>query len=136
MILYVDASALTKRYLPERGSGQVARWTAEADLVLSSRVAFVEVRRAIGLSRLRHADELRDAFAEHWAAMDVVAVTQEIVEVAANVGVTHDLASLDAIHLASALSVQAPDLYLATFDRRLWAAAGASGLNVLPETLE
>ena len=47
----------------------------------------------------------------------------------------HGLGALDAIHLASALSIATPDdrPTFVTFDRRLREAALAEGLTVLPE---
>jgi predicted nucleic acid-binding protein len=48
------------------------------------------------------------------------------------------LRGYDAVHLASALSWQeglGAEVTLATFDRRLWEAAGGRGLRPLPENL-
>lgn len=136
MILYADASALVKRYLSERHTGAARTWFAQAASIWTSRIAFVEIRRSIGSARIPDREEQLRAFDTHWLLLDVVDLSQDIVAVAANVGVTYGLASVDAVHLASALSLRAADLFVTTFDRRLWAAARASGLNVLPETLE
>lgn len=46
-----------------------------------------------------------------------------------------ELRSLDAFHLAAALVLSATDLTLATWDRRLHAAARERGLRVLPDAL-
>jgi predicted nucleic acid-binding protein len=46
------------------------------------------------------------------------------------------LRSLDALHLAAALLLPRDDLLLATWDRRLHAAARAEGLELVPDELE
>jgi hypothetical protein len=43
---------------------------------------------------------------------------------------------MDALHLAAALMLPRDDLLLATWDRRLHAAAGAEGLALTPEKLD
>ena len=50
--------------------------------------------------------------------------------------VERELRSLDALHLAAALLLPRNDLVLATWDRRLHAAARAEGLAVLPAVLD
>jgi predicted nucleic acid-binding protein len=52
------------------------------------------------------------------------------------VTLAHDLRSLDALHLASALVLPREDLTVAVWDRRLHAAARADGLELFPEILE
>ena len=60
---------------------------------------------------------------------------QELVESAASLALARDLRSLDAVHLAAALLLEGEELAMATWDRRLHAAALGEGLQVVPETL-
>jgi hypothetical protein len=67
--------------------------------------------------------------------MAIVEVDQPPVEDAAGLTVEHGLGSLDALHLAAALILPPDRLVLATWGRRLHAAAAAAGLEVLPAAL-
>lgn len=103
-----------------------------ADAWYTCRIGFVETFRAVGLAAGRSAT---DALLEEWPAFGVVEVDQGLAERAASLALERDLRSLDALHLAAALLLPFEELQLATWDRRLHAAALASGLRVLPATL-
>jgi len=45
--LYLDASALVKRYVAEVGSDQVNEWNTRADMVVTGLITQVEVAAAI-----------------------------------------------------------------------------------------
>ena len=47
MIVYLDASALVKRYVAERGSRETGDLTASADVVATSLVSRAEVAAAL-----------------------------------------------------------------------------------------
>lgn len=97
-----------------------------------SRVAYVETARAlIDTGRSEPIAE----FEREWPEFAVIELDGEVAESAARVGVEDRLPSLDAIHLASALAMAGAEVTLATWDRRLHAAAGAHGLDLLPATL-
>ena len=104
----------------------------DAEAWYMCRTGYVETARAIGLTGGSSA--LR-AFREEWPAFGVVSVDQDLVEQAADLARTHDLRSLDSLHLAAALLVQDPDLVVATWDRRLHAASQAENIHLLPERL-
>jgi predicted nucleic acid-binding protein len=97
------------------------------------RVGFVETVRAVGLSAGRAAAR---TVLEEWPAFGVIEVDQRLAEDAAELAITRELRSIDALHLAAALMLPREDLLLATWDRRLHSAAGAEGLALIPETLE
>ncbi len=131
MILYLDASALVKRYLAEDGSRLVRELMHEADGWFMCRVGYVETVRAVVLAAGgRAARRVQD----EWAAFDVIEVDQALVRDAADLAPSHDLRSLDALHLAAARILRRPELLVATWDRRL-AAAIATGLRPVPEDL-
>jgi len=96
------------------------------------RIALVESVRAIALAAGEAAT--RPLRAE-WPSFGVVEVDQELVEHAAQLTLDEDLRSLDALHLAAALLLPTDELVLATWDRRLHAAARARQLSTLPERL-
>ena len=97
-----------------------------ADAWFACRIAYVEVVRAVTLSGY-DADPARD----EWAKFEIVDIDQDLAERAADVAVRHRLRSLDALHLASALTLPRDDLTVLTADRRLSDAATAEGLRVL-----
>ena len=96
------------------------------------RVAFVETVRAVGLAAGASATQpVRD----EWPSFGVVEVDQDLAEQAAQLALEDRLRSLDALHLAAALLLPADGLVLATWDRRLHAAAQSRRLRTLPERL-
>lgn len=68
--------------------------------------------------------------------LDVVEVGASLAEEAAELAIGHELRSLDALHLAAALTLPQEDLVLATWDRRLRGSARAKGLQLIPDALE
>lgn len=121
--IYLDASALVKLTVAENGSEAVLRMVDAASRVITSVLALVEVRRAV----------LRvDPDADPWAVLGrctIMDLDPEIIESAATLA-PRDLRSLDAIHVASALSVASDLDAFVTFDHRQAAAAKAAGLPV------
>jgi len=104
----------------------------EAEGWYMCRAGFVETVRAVGLVAGRAATR---APTQEWPSFAVVEVDQPLVERAAALSLDRGLRSLDALHLAAALLLPAEDLVLATWDRRLHAAADAEGLPLLPKRL-
>jgi uncharacterized protein len=96
------------------------------------RVGFLETARAVGLAAGRAA--LR-ALRSEWPAFGVIEVDQQLVERAAELALRHELRSLDALHLASALVLPQDDLTVAVWDARLHRAARAEGLELVPNRL-
>lgn len=106
---------------------------AEADGWYICRVGFVEIVRAVGVAAGAPATS---AVKDEWPAFGVVEVDQSLVEHAAALALERDLRSLDSLHLAAALVLPAEDLLVATWDRRLHAAARSEGLKLIPDTLD
>jgi uncharacterized protein len=104
-----------------------------ADGWFMCRIGYVETVRAVGLAG--GASAVR-AVQKEWSALNVIEVDQELVEHATDLALTHELRSLDALHLASALVLPRDDLIVAVWDRRLHAAARVEGLGLFPEVLE
>lgn len=96
------------------------------------RIGFVETVRAVGLAAGPSATW---AIREEWPSFGVVEVDQELVERAAQLALNEGLRSLDAMHLAAVLLLSSDALVLATWDRRLHAAARSHQINTLPKSL-
>jgi hypothetical protein len=94
---------------------------------------YVETSRALGVAAGKEsvADFHRD-----WPAFSVIEVDQALTEDASMLAAEHDLRSLDALHLAAASVLPDDGLLLATWDRRLHAAARSAGLELLPTRLD
>jgi predicted nucleic acid-binding protein len=103
----------------------------DADGWFICRVGYVETLRAVGLAAGPAATR---AVRDEWASFAVIEVDQRLVEAAGDLALTHGLRSLDALHLAAAALLPAADLVVATWDRRLHAAAIGLDLRVLPDT--
>jgi predicted nucleic acid-binding protein len=134
-MLFVDASALVKRYVRERHSVKVRRLLAAAPIAIS-RLSEVEVPSA--LARLvrerrllpRSRDRAIAAFVIDLAAWHVVEITPDVTALARTLLDRHDLRAGDAIQLASAVWLrQTVSLNgLLAFDTRLVTAADAEQL--------
>ena len=144
MNLYVDASALVKRYVTEIGSAHVVALTTGAAAVATALVTRAEV--AAAFSRAVRVGVLDDVggrraqrrFSREWPDFMRVPVTESLVARAEALAWAHALRGYDAVQLASALTWQdalGQEIVLATFDRQLWEAAPQAGLRAWPETL-
>ncbi len=133
MILYLDASALVKRYVEEAGSDAVLDAMDPAFDWVMCRVGYVETAGAV--ARGGGVGDL-DRFRRDWSLIDVVEISQSLVERAASLAVSSGLRALDALHLAAALSVLGGDVLFATWDVRLHRAAREHGLRTLPPVLD
>lgn len=131
MTLYVDSSALLKRYVDERDSAFAEQAMGDDPVLVTSRITEIEVRR--NLARLLDGDELLvaqrafDADIDHFALVEVDAVT---CAEAARLAEQTLCRSLDAVHLACARRAGVRTVVL-TFDRRQARAARAIGLEVI-----
>lgn len=145
MSVFCDSSALVKLYADETGSDAVR---ALAHRPLVSLLAGVEVPAALARKQRMgelgadHAHVLAREFAADFHGtpdedprFDVVAVNEEVVDVAAELTARYALRAYDAVPLAAALSArEALDGIdgFACFDAELRTAARAEGLAVLP----
>jgi len=144
VIAYLDASALVKRYIVERGSRETIALTADSDMTATSIVSRTEVAAAfakavrVGLVKDDVARKAQRRFAGDWPDLARVLVTEALVERAERLAWEHGLRGYDAVQLASALTWQesvGEEIVLATFDQQLWEAAKRSGLQAWPDQL-
>lgn len=141
MILYLDASALVKRYVAEAGSADVAAAIAAARLLATAVISRAEVTAALAkavrlgfATRNAVAAGLAD-FEADWPDLIRLEVSEAVVARAASVAWRQGLRGYDAVHLASALQWQEAlrhPVTVATYDRELWRGAQNSGLVPWP----
>jgi predicted nucleic acid-binding protein len=127
-VIYFDTSALVKLVFDETESAALAEWlTVRVDIPKgSSNLSTIELLRTC-----RRVDEDAVEGAKLLlGGIDFLPMDRAIVEEAATL-VPTELRSLDAIHLASALSVKANLTALVAYDVRLCSAAAEAGIEVV-----
>lgn len=132
MSLYLDSSALLKRYVTEPDSADCERIIRSDPSWVTARHTWVEVVR--NLHRLVEPPErvrLEKAFRSDWRRINVVELDRETCEMAADLAKAHDVRTLDALHVAAALRVGGAGFPFVTFDVRQGQAARALGFTVL-----
>jgi predicted nucleic acid-binding protein len=144
MILYLDASALVKRYIAEPGASDIAQAIATAEIVGTSLITRAETSAAlakavrVGTLTNQEADSALHVFRSEWPNLVRVQATEMLIARADELAWDLGLRGYDAVHLASALLWQQgldEQVTLATFDQQLWEAAIQRGMRVFPEDL-
>lgn len=127
-MIYLDSSALLKLLHEEPESAALASWLSAhaGSPMISSELAKVEVLR--GCRRVN--PDTLPAARSLLAQLDLIPLTSDLIDDAADIGEV-TLRSLDAIHLASALSIRSDLAGFIAYDLRLGEAAVALGLGVL-----
>jgi predicted nucleic acid-binding protein len=141
VILYLDTSALVKRYFKEPYSDEViAKWQEAAEIVTSS-VAYAETLAAIHRKKRESAlkqdlvNKIADDLRADWNSFIRIQVNDELNEYIDKAINGHPLRGFDAIHLASAMIMNEtfPDNVLfACFDQTLTQAAIREGMQTFP----
>lgn len=141
MIVYLDASALVKRYVAETGSSEVGALIEAASVLGTSIVSRAEVSAALAKAvRLKvltrnAGTTAQRMFAGEWDDLIRVQLGEPLVARAAALAWEHGLRGYDAVHLASALwwrEAVGDAVTVATYDRELWRSARAAGLTAWP----
>jgi predicted nucleic acid-binding protein len=144
MIVYLDASALVKRYVAEAGTAEVERLVAQADTVGTALISRAEVAAALAKAvRLKALDRGQGAralqqFRSHWPYLLRLQLRELTAARAEALAWDYGLRGYDAIHLAATAIWQeslGEPVTLATYARQLWEAARRVGLAVWPDGL-
>ena len=109
MFLYLDSSALVKRYIDEPHSDEVTHLMDQTLAIGTSAISRVEVGAA--LARAARANRLgaagargaQEQFAEDWPDLSKVPVTDTLLTRAERLAWKHGLRAYDAVQLAAAL---------------------------------
>jgi predicted nucleic acid-binding protein len=130
--LYVDSSALLKRYVDEPDSDAADSLLRSDPSLVTSRHTIIEVRS--NLARLlegRPLSAARSAFARDLEVLSIVELDEATCDAAAAVAEVTGVRTLDALHLAAAQRLGGPAVPFLTFDLRQAQAARALGLTVV-----
>lgn len=139
MIVYMDTSALVKRYLHEADSEKVIALLSDPDhLFGSSVVTKVEISAAFQkgvrmnvIPSTMVAEIWRD-FLDHWQVFTRLRVTAGTIERASDIAWKYGLRGYDSLHLAAALLWQEAldaGVVFAAFDHDLLQASQKAGLE-------
>lgn len=140
MKLYAESSAALAWLLEQQHAELVADTLAQAELVIASDLTLIEcdrvLIRAVALDKLQESDAVDrqarlNAVSTRWT---LLALDEEIIERARRPFPAEPVRTLDAIHLASALTARRalPDLAMLSLDGRVRRAADRLGFVLLP----
>jgi predicted nucleic acid-binding protein len=122
----------------EPGSELAAELWDRAESVVSNQLLYPEARAAAAAAHRRRritSTTLRravDRIDELCAELDVIGLDPDLAHSAGDLAEAHRLRGYDAVHLATALSVESDSMLLATWDGDLAHAAVAAGCSVSP----
>jgi predicted nucleic acid-binding protein len=127
--VYVDTSALARMLLDEPDAPAIERDLDSYDRLVASHLLQIELRR-VGLRT-----DLLDGVSELLADVALIPFEHAILDAAETI-LPPTLATLDAIHLATAVNLAAAGQLdaLMTYDKQLAAAAREHGIEVLSPT--
>ena len=141
MILYLDTSALVKRYFREPYSDEViSRWKEATDIVISS-VAYADTiasffrKKREGHLKDSMVQRIIEAFRLDWKSFIRIEVNDQLNVFLEGILKKYYLRGLDAIHLASAVLLQESiqeKIIFRCFDQGLSRAAHQEGLQIFP----
>jgi predicted nucleic acid-binding protein len=135
---YFETSGLIKLFLDEPGADEARDLWDAADLVTVALIAYPEARSALAAAeraRRISAAELADVtrrLDRRWMQAQVIDFDQPIAVSAGDIAERFGLRGYDAVHLATAMSLQDEGLLIATWDRELGSAGLEVGLPVTP----
>jgi len=125
-VSYLDTSAAFKLILPETESDALAHHVAHRRTLLSSALLTVELRCAT--DRIGHRALPPAAVDRLFRMCDIVSIDDRVIQRATE-PFDPPQRSLDAIHLATAIRLDIPELEFCSYDRDQLKAAKAAGLR-------
>jgi predicted nucleic acid-binding protein len=139
-VIYLDTSALIKRFVLEKGSLLVRSLVQRAGAVATAKIAYAEIFAGLtrkvregNLAKAQYALACRQ-FERDWHAYIRVEMGDDLLLLARDLIQRHPLRGFDAVHLASALSIKTAlgeEITFAAADGRLLKAAKAENLEPL-----
>lgn len=144
MIVYLDASALVKRYVVEAESAQVEALIEGAQMTGTAVLCRAEVAAALAKAvrvRLVSRESAVKALGEFnadWEYLIRLHIDEPLAARAATLAWEHGLRGYDAVHLATALvwrETLGGTVTVATYDRELWRGAQECGLSSWPAAI-
>jgi predicted nucleic acid-binding protein len=144
-MLYLDTSALVKKYIEEPGSAEVRACISHHEVIATATITRAEAAatfaRATREATLTAANgkAAHQHFVREWKTYIRIRFTESLVAKADDAAWRFALRGCDAVHLAAALEWHhriGESITVATFDRNLWRAAGEAGLDRFPTTFD
>lgn len=140
MNLYAESSAVLAWLLEQEQHDIVVSALEQAELVIASDLTLIEcdrvLIRAIALKEIRESDAVQrqarlNAVSARWT---LLAIEEEVIERARRPFPVEPVRTLDALHIASALTARkaVPDLAVLSLDDRVRQAADRLGLPLVP----
>lgn len=132
-ILYVDTSALLKLLVREAESAAIERELLRWKELATSVIAEVELPRAVARAREERPDAVIDGSLVLQGVLSsaaIIPLSEDVAAAARNVKPVH-VGALDAIHIASALSLAKQLAGVATYDKRMQDALEPLGVRVI-----
>jgi predicted nucleic acid-binding protein len=140
MNLYAESSAVLAWLLEQEHYDTVVSALEQAELVIASDLTLIEcdrvLIRAIALKEIRESDAVQrqarlNAVSARWT---LLAIEEEVIERARRPFPIEPVRTLDALHIASALTARkaVPDLAVLSLDDRVRQAADRLGLPLVP----
>jgi predicted nucleic acid-binding protein len=139
LILYLDTSTFIKLYVDEPDSALVEELVRSASQTSSSQIAYAEMHAS--MARARRLGRLTNEryefsvsrFEERWDATYTVEASDALIRMAGALARAYPLRGFDAVHLASAVTIEqglAEGILFSSADSQLLRAAEAEGLAV------
>jgi hypothetical protein len=134
LIAYLDTSAFVPLIVQEPGSASCRRIWNDADVVISSRLLYVETTAALAQARRMKRLTLRTHRASNallerlWPELDVIEVDETMMRRAAALADEFGLRGYDAVHCASIEQLDDADVVGAAGDRQILQAWSALGI--------
>lgn len=128
MIGYLNTSAFVPLLIHEPTSQACRRFWDDADVIVSSRLLYVETAAALAqarrMGRLTEGEHRqgRRRLEQMWSEMDVIEVDEQVVTRAAGLAHRLSLRGYDAVHCSSAEQLNDDDVVAASGDERLLTA--------------
>ncbi|MHB8783001.1 MAG: type II toxin-antitoxin system VapC family toxin [Desulfobacteria bacterium] len=136
-MIYLDSSALVKRYVAEDGSDAVDRLLVDHPYAAASRLAYPEILSALNRKHrarefsARFLGKMIAAFESDWGKLFILEFDEELLPIIKQAIRKHAIRGADAVHLASAMwlrSVLKEDVIFVCADAKLLGAARAERL--------
>jgi uncharacterized protein len=132
-VLYVDTSAMLKLLVREAESAAIERELLRWSELATSVITEIELPRAVARAR----EERTDAVIDGSVVLQGVLASAAIIPLSANIVAAArsvkpvQVGALDAIHIASAISLGKQLAGVATYDKRMQDALGPLGVDVI-----
>jgi predicted nucleic acid-binding protein len=139
-MIYLDSSALVKRYLKESGTDVVNSILISSRVKATSKLSYPEILSAF--ARKHRANEIGNGllhsainkFESDWTQLYVIEFSDEILQPIKQVSQKYPLRAADTVHLASALWLRSStkaDVTFVASDSRLLEAAQRENLQIV-----